>query len=418
MKKIALFIATVAAMAGLSACSQDDSPVLQTPTEFKLNTPPFVNQFYQLSPEGELQLTCSQPDYGVGVQTTYGVEISLDENFEKSAVITPKEPFNATITIPEEKVALAICDLLGIVDEDTWVPFANDHTRPLYVRATAIAGYADYSRIVSNVVTLPNVSFYFAIPTPGYIYLVGSPSDWKDPLETNAEHYKAWRLYESEDAIGSKVYSAVFDMPADPVFRFYTALNGWETDFLGCPGGPNEDKEVACTLTDGEYNGTLTETKDKFEFADFAGGKMTITVDLNKMTIKIQAGEVEVHPIKYVYMCGNMASSDWTEPSAANEAFYQNWRLECNDGTNVYKGQFDLKDCGAADLYCRFYQALTGWGKAQWASPTDADYPVTLGQPTPTKDGEGCFQVPGAKGKIISVVLDATANEVTFSFVE
>ena len=84
----------------------------------------------------------------------------------------------------------------------------------------------------------------------------------------------------------------------------------------------------------------------------------------------------------------------------------------------VYKGQFDLKDCGADDLYCRFYQSLTGWGKAQWASPTDADYPVTLGQPTPTKDGEGCFQVPGAKGKIISVVLDATANEVTFSFVE
>ena len=67
MKKIASFFATIAAVAALSACSQDDTPVLHTPTEFKLNTPPFAEQLYQLTDNGQLTFTCSQPDYGLGV---------------------------------------------------------------------------------------------------------------------------------------------------------------------------------------------------------------------------------------------------------------------------------------------------------------------------------------------------------------
>ena len=119
MKKIASFFATLAAVAALSSCSQDDSPVLQKPTEFKLNTPPFAEQLYQLTDDGQIILTCSQPDYGVGVETTYGVEISLTEDFAKSATVSLTDPLSATLSFSAAATNLAILDMLGVVDEDT-----------------------------------------------------------------------------------------------------------------------------------------------------------------------------------------------------------------------------------------------------------------------------------------------------------
>ena len=423
MKKFVSFIATIAAVAALSACSQDDGPVLQKPTEFKLNTPPFAEQLYQLENTGDIQFTCSQPDYGLGTETTYGVEISLTEDFANPKAVTLANSLSATLQFSAADVNLAILDLLGVVDEETWAPYADNRVMPLYVRATAQAAQVEYSKITSNVVKLPKVEIYFAIKLPAYIYLIGSPSGWNSPSPGNAEALKDWRLFESEQAIGSNVYSAVFTMPAQPTFRFYTALteagDGWEANYLGCPGGPNADTDVNCELTDGVFEGSLDpNTKDKFFFPDFQGGEMTITVDLNTNTIKVQAGAVEVHPTTYIYICGNMASSDWTEPSAANQEFYDNWRLSCSDGSGVYTATFNLDNCGADALCCRFYQALTGWGAAQWASPTDADYEVTSGVAADSKVGEGCFQLNDAKGKNVSVEVDTNTNKVKFTFVE
>ena len=426
MKKIASFFATLAAVAALSSCSQDDSPVLLKPTEFKLNTPPFAEQLYQLTAEGEMQLTCSQPDYGVGVQTTYGVEISLTEDFEEYKTVALSTPLSATLTFSTADVNLAILDMLGVVDEDTWAPYADNRVMPLYVRATAQTAQVEYSKITSNVVKLSNVEIYFAIKLPGYIYLIGSPSGWNSPSPNNADALKKWRLFEDESAIGSKIYSAVFEMPAQPTFRFYTALTekdgGWEANYLGCPGGPNEDKDVDCAFTDGVFNGALDPaTKDKFYFPDFQGGEMTITVNLNDNTITIQEGAVEVVPpakTEYIYICGNMASSVWTEPSAANQAFYDNWRLECSDGSGIYSATFSFPDLGADALYCRFYQTLSGWGAAQWASPTDADYEVASGVEVESKVGEGCFQLNDAKGKTVAIEVDSNTNKVKFTFVE
>ena len=70
------------------------------------------------------------------------------------------------------------------------------------------------------------------------------------------------------------------------------------------------------------------------------------------------------------------------------------------------------------DLFCRFYQALSGWGAAQWASITGDNYPVTPGVAAETTVGEGCFQLEGALGATISVSLDTKANTVTFDFVD
>lgn len=423
MKKIASFIATIAAVAAFTACSYDDSPVLLKPTEFRLNTPPFAGQLYQLTDEGQLIFTCSQPDYGVGVATTYSAEISLTEDFADSRAITVADPLSATIQMAAADVNLAILDMLGVVDEDTWAPYADNRIMPLYVRANAQAGETAYSKITSNVVKLSDVEIYFAIKLPGYIYLIGSPSDWNSPSPNHADALKNWRLFEDESAIGSNVYSAVFKMPAKPTFRFYTALteagDGWDANYLGCPGGPNEDKDVDCVFTDGVFNGTVDPSiKDKFFFPDFQGGEMTITVDLNENTVTIREGAVEVKPTTYIYICGNMASPDWTEPSAANQAFYDDWRLVCNDGSGIYSATFSFPDLGADALYCRFYQTLSGWGAAQWASPTDADYEVTSGVEVDSKVGEGCFQLNDAKGKTVDIEVDTNTNKVKFTFVD
>ena len=415
MKKIVSFFATIAAVAALSACSQDDSPVLQKPTEFKLNTPPFAEQLYELSDEGQIILTCSQPDYGLGVATTYSVEVSLTEDFKESRQVALADPMSATLTFATADLDLAMLEMLGVTSEETWAPYADNRVMPLYVRATAQAGEVEYSKIVSNVVKLSNVEVYFAIKTPGYIYLVGNPEGWKGPEEVNAEHYKNWRLYENEEAIGSNVYSAVFTMPAQPIFRFYTALTGWDADSYGSQA---DDNPVDFVLADGSLETSLVKGKGSFSFPDFEGGEMTITVDMNAMTVKFEAGAVEVHPTTYIYICGNMASADWTEPSAANQEFYDTWRLVCKDGSGVYSATFSFPNLGSDALYCRFYQTLSGWGAAQWASITDENYEVTSGVAVDSKVGEGCFQLNDAKGKTVNVEVDSNTNKVKFTFVD
>lgn len=421
MKKIASFFATIAAVVALSACSQDDSPVLQKPTEFKLNTPPFAEQLYQLTDDGQLQFTCSQPDYGMGVQTTYGVEISLTEDFAKSATMTLSNPLSATLTFSASEANLAILDMLGVVDEDTWAPYADNSVMPLYVRATAQAAQVEYSKISSNVVKLPNVEIYFAIPVPGYIYLTGYPS-FAEPNEANKDNLI--RLYENADAIGSKVYSTVIeDVPAGTLsFRFYTELTGWgSNNCLGAGEADMTNINITGDFVDGVYNGGVTVSGQSNWKFDWAGGDITIIVDLNANTISIQAGAVEVVPpvqTTYIYICGNMASSDWKEPSAANQAFYDDWCLACSDGSGVYSATFSFPNLGADALYCRFYQTLSGWGAAQWASPTDADYEVTSGVAVDSKVGEGCFQLNDAKGKTVAIEVDSNTNKVKFTFVD
>lgn len=423
MKKIASFFATIAAVAALTACSQDDSPVLQKPTEFKLNTPPFSAELYQLTPEGQLQFTCSQPNYGLGTQTTYGLEFSLSEDFSNPAPLAVAEPFSATITVGAEALAVAICENLGVVDEDTWAEFASNNVRPVYFRATAEVAGVEFSKITSNIVKLENVEFYYAIKTPGYIYLTGYPSFY-EPSEANKD--ELIRLYESEDAIGSKIYSTVIeDVPAQTVaFRLYTALTGWgSNNCLGAGEADMNDVNITDDFVDGVYNGDVIVNGQSNWSVDWKGGDMTITVDLNANKINIQSGAVEVKPTTYIYMVGNNAG--WAPPCVDNQSVYDNWRLSCSDGSGVYTATFDLPtNMDGNDLYCRFFQTLgnDGWNgvQAKWASAADGsvNVEVTSGTEYATVAGDGCFQMNGAKGKKIEVVLNTNENKVKFTFVE
>lgn len=83
IKKLSIFFAVAAVALGFTGCKDDNDPVYQEPTdatEFKLNTPAFASQFYQLSPDGLMTLTVeTQPDYGFVSSVLYSAEISLDK---------------------------------------------------------------------------------------------------------------------------------------------------------------------------------------------------------------------------------------------------------------------------------------------------------------------------------------------------
>lgn len=268
---------------GLSACENPDTPVMQEPTTFVLNTPPFASQNYVLTEDGEIELTCSQPNYGVGVATKYYAQVSLTEDFAKYEDLTNANGNSATILLKEAALAEAICVLQGIDSEEAYAEVAANPVTSVYVRAIASVGEVEWSEITSNVVKLDNVRYYFAVPLPGYIYLVGSPEGWSEPVESNAAKYADWKLYEADDAIGSKVYYGTFEIPAAPIFRFYSALTGWDTDSYG---SQEEDNPIDFEI-DGSFSTSIVKGKGSFQFPNYEGGIMHITVDMGQLKLTI-----------------------------------------------------------------------------------------------------------------------------------
>lgn len=273
-------MALVAVMLGFTSCNDDTDPVYKDPTKFVLNTPALASQYYELTPDGTLVFTCSQPDYGFTASVTYGLEVALSEGGE-TYTLTPEVPTKAQIRVKAEDVATAICVLRGIKTEEDWT---EEPARPVYFRATAQLGDHENTFIESNWVKLDAVKEYFAVPVPGFIYLIGSPEGWAGPTADKADHYADWRLFEKDDAIGSKVYYGVFDMPSAPMFRFYTALTGWDDDSWGSQA---DDNAIDYQLTDGVWEGSIVKGKGSFNFPDFTGGEMTIIVDMvnNRVTV-------------------------------------------------------------------------------------------------------------------------------------
>lgn len=229
---IYLFI-LVFSLSTLVACSDDEgTPVFTEPTEFVLNVPKYASGIYDLKNTATIQLTCSQPDYGFTAATRYTVEIALDQAFEKNATLDTKYS-TAKMEVDAQEVAVAISNLLGVnEDEFPKAPI------PLYVRLTAsaltdnkseIAG----STITSNIIELPQVLPYYALPAvtlPTNLYLIGSVCDWDwskcysmIPVHSNEGMF--WSMqYLGADADGNKA-----------AFKLNTATS-WDNNQVGIQG--------------------------------------------------------------------------------------------------------------------------------------------------------------------------------------
>lgn len=425
MKKISILMGALALAGGFASCSDDDTPALNTPESFVLNTPPMADQYYELAPGGTIALSCSQPDYGFVAAATYGVEMSLDKSEDNVYAIESNTPSQAAFTINQEAVAMGFCKLNGIETVDQWNEL-NPGYAPIYIRATAQLNKGGVGLVKSNWIELKNVKPYFAVPAPGFIYLVGTPSEWNMQL---TETLKNWRLYEDDKAIGSKIYTGVFNIPAgDVLFRFYTELDGnWDTFSYGPANNHNGDAvasdgafNITCEFNaDGEFTDGIKATKDNFHFPNWDGGQVTIIVDMSKedaMTVTMVRGEHKPVVTNYAYMVGN--NGGWAKPEAES-VYATDWRLTDEGATGIYTGTFQMPADFGNDgdkLYCRFYDALAGWGAAKWSAAADgSNVDAFSGIALPTVTGEGCFVLAGAAGHSVTVNLDANNNEVTFT---
>lgn len=388
---------------GFSSCDQDRDPVYQNPTSFVLNTPEMADQYINLTEGQFIELSCSQPDYGYSAVANYSAQMSLTEDFAEYRDLEAKTPTSARIQLSQSAIATAMCELNGFSTEDNYEDLGP---QKVYFRAVCQLSGIEGSLITSNTVAYNHLKGYFAIPTPGYIYLVGAPEGWVGPTESAATHYADWRLTEPANAIGSKVYSGVFNIPAgSAMFRFYTALTGWDADSYGSQA---DDNPVDYEFVDGSFAGQIVKGKGSFNFPDWAGGDMTITVDMSdpdNMTVTILEGAHEVTVSDYIYLVGSI--SGWMAPGIENEAAYAPYRLADSDGSGIFTGTFaapaghlgfrfcfELNEDGwdnstqfgaqapDEEVACQFsgdsYTGSYTFGKGSWAFDLDADADIVM----------------------------------------
>ena len=374
MKKFSYIILSVIGLLGFAtSCDSpmDENPVFQTPTTFVLNTPATASQYYDLSASDDMTIvfTCSQPDYGFAAAAIYTMQVSLTSDFEEYEEF--EDEFSACVLeISAADLAEAICVLRGIESEDDYV---DEDARPVYFRARSRLLEYEESEILSNVVCLEQVKEYCAIQSAGYIYLVGQPTGWNGPTSDYADYYADFRLYET--TIGNKVYVGVFTIASgEAMFRFYSDLTGW--DGGDSYGIQEDDNSVDIELDeDGIYEGDIMQGKGSYNIADWTGGSLKMTVNMNTMRVVFEEGGVDYSGMDYVYLIG--APSGWLEPSEDNVSSLEDYKLYDTSYDGTYTGTFSIDE---GSFMFRFYTDVTGWdgGDSVGAAEDDSNVEIEL----------------------------------------
>jgi hypothetical protein len=180
MKRINIITALFAGLVAFTACEsdRDDNPTFVQPADgtFVLNTPALAGSIYDLEYSETLELSCSQPAYGFTAPTIYSVEVSLDETFTNSEELATV--YNtALMNVDASEFAVATTNL-AVANGKTEADFP--YVGNVFVRLNAKVADG-LGEITSNVVELPQVKFYFALPPvniPTELYLVGGFCEW------------------------------------------------------------------------------------------------------------------------------------------------------------------------------------------------------------------------------------------------
>lgn len=296
MKKLHIYGMMALAAFGLASCEADKDPVLNEPTEFVLNVPPFASQCIELAEGHSIELTCSQPNYGLTLAPSYSVEVSMMQDFGASLpeqapveegeegeppyyVVVPVEnPNSAVITVSDVDLSNAILAMRGITEEEQYTPLAP---HPLYVRVVAAVNDQAITRITSNVITLQQVKGYFSLQTaPNVLYTPGNSNGW------NQENSQ-W-IPETEE---KGIYKGFVYLNGE--FKFTNQPN-WDGTNFG-----KSDEDGVLSTDGGAGNLELPATGEGLYFA---------TVDLtdeSKPTYKLEY-------IESVALCGSATPDNWT----------------------------------------------------------------------------------------------------------
>ena len=302
MKKSYIIGMAVLAAAGMASCEDDQNPKISTATEFVLNTPPLAEQTMILSPEGTTTFTVSQPNYGLTLAPTYGIEVSLKEDFtalKDGSYVNPdgeevtipayvtiplESQIKAVLVVKESNLAAAICAMRGIGNADD---FTEEAPRELYVRATSIVGNQTSTAITSNVITLKNVKEYCALESNAFSDVLWTPGG------VNGWNFDdAMRI----PAVEENVYKGF--MVVDGDFKF-THQAGWTNPGnYGCGENFTQDEN-------GVWTGELVENAGNFSGLEAGLYYAEVTITNPNTANDEVAGSVKLTPIKSIGIIGD-----------------------------------------------------------------------------------------------------------------
>lgn len=405
-------------MFGLTSCEQNTDPKLTIPEDhsFVLNQPAFADQYLQLTQGNSFEVTCTQPDYGYAATATYGMQVSLTEDFADYRSLTPVNPGLAQIEILDQDLALALCELHGFTASN----YQDLPAEKIYLRATCEIKGIEGTECVSNVITLNNVKFYLAIMEPGQIYLVGSPNKWPAPDPESEATLSKWQL--NETGIGTGIFYNTFKLPAgENMFRFYRELTGW--DGGASLGSQAEDNpiDIQGDFLDGIYDGPAVNGKGSWKFNLDKETMVGLTVNTKNMTVRIDiTGNINYDVLPCMYIIGNV--SGWKGPEEANAGSLADWRIYDIEGNGVYVSKPDQPFSYSEAPMFRIYTALTGWDGGDSLGAQAEDNPV---EATVTNGvfsgsyvaGKGSWSFPGVgTSGTFSVSLDTNTQKLTVTF--
>lgn len=200
----------MAIVLGFSSCNEtwDDNPVLKTfdgvQTANFLNEPQMKSAPVMMT-EGNktknLNLTCSQPDFGYAAAAAYQVQLSLTEDFTEYQEIRQQFYDCALINPLYSDVAAALEYLSGVRSEAD-LPLAY---QKVYVRLKAFVPQdPDHTTFLSNVVSYDAISAnYLAIwvsDVPVNIWVRGGMNGWGGgPFDPNATKAAEWQFVTGEE---------------------------------------------------------------------------------------------------------------------------------------------------------------------------------------------------------------------------
>ena len=202
----------------MTACSDDNdsNPSIQTPTEFKLNTPALENTPIDLANSSKIILTCSQPNYGYTASVQYTVQVATKPDMS-DAVELSETSSSAKVAVNASLLASALTNLY-VEQGKTEADFPMDVTAYLRLKAnivTSNGNVVDGTEILSNTVSLNKVHLLFSLPPvylPSNVYIVGNFCDWKfdncfDMVQVYGTDNVFWHLAYIDDS-GIKLNSA------------------------------------------------------------------------------------------------------------------------------------------------------------------------------------------------------------------
>ena len=202
----------------MTACSDDNdsNPTIQSPTEFKLNTPVLENTPIDLANSSKIMLTCSQPNYGYTASVQYTVQVATDENMT-DAVELSETSNSAKVEIDAASLASTLTNIY-VQKGKTEADFPMDVKAYFRLKAnivTSNGNVVEGTEILSNVVSLNNIHLLFSLPPvnlPKNVYVVGNFCDWKwdncfDMVQVYGTDNTFWRLVYIDDN-GIKLNSA------------------------------------------------------------------------------------------------------------------------------------------------------------------------------------------------------------------